>query len=158
MAGGVSVRPYRPADAEVLLELFRASVRRVAIRDYTEDQVKAWASDDIDRAGWAERRGNRPTWVAEIDGAVAGFSDLKPDGLLDMMFVHPDHQGRGVARALLRQVEAAARAQGLARLFTDASITARPFFERHGFRMLTPQTVELRGQRFVNYRMEKALA
>lgn len=149
------IRPYVPDDLDGVIALFHASVRRVAIRDYTEDQVKAWAPDEADRERWASRRASRPTWVAEIDGALAGFTDLEPDGHLDMMYVHPDHQGRGVAGALLRQVETEAARLRLARLFTEASITARPFFERKGFRVIAPQTVHIRGQDLVNYRMEK---
>lgn len=151
------IRLYTPADLDGLIRLFHASVRRIAIKDYTEDQVKAWAPDDADRERWASRRASRPTWVAEIDGVLAGFTDLEPDGHVDMMFVHPDHQGRGVAGALLRQVEAEAARLGLDRLFTEASITARPFFERKGFRVIAPQTVSVRGQDMTNYRMEKGL-
>lgn len=149
------VRPYGPADLDALIDLFRESVRRIAIRDYTEAQVKAWAPDAVDRESWAARRASRPTWVAEIDGKVAGFTDLEPDGHIDMMFVHPDHQGRGVANALLNHVESEAARLGLGRLHTEASVTARPFFEKKGFRLVVPQTVSLRGQDFINYRMEK---
>ena len=151
------IRLYTPADLDGLIRLFHASVRRIAIKDYTEDQVKAWAPDDADRERWASPRASRPTWVAEIDGVLAGFTDLEPDGHVDMMFVHPDHQGCGVAGALLRQVEAEAARLGLGRLFTEASITARPFFERKGYRVITAQTVHVRGQDMVNYRMEKSL-
>ena len=151
------IRLYGPGDLDRVIQLFHASVRRIAIRDYTEDQVKAWAPDEPDRERWAARRASRPTWVAEVDGALAGFTDLEPDGHVDMMFVHPDHQGRGVAGALLRTVEAEAARLGLDRLFTEASITARPFFERKGFSVITPQTVSVRGQDLVNYRMGKRL-
>ena len=149
------IRLYVPADLDALIRLFRESVRRIAIRDYSLEQVTAWAPDAADRERWATRRGSRPTWVAEVDGEVAGFTDLEPDGHIDMMFVHPDHQGRGVAGALLRQVETEAARLGLDRLYTEASITARPFFERKGFHVVEQQTVTLRGQDLVNYRMEK---
>jgi putative acetyltransferase len=151
------VRNYSPADIDALIDLFRASVRIVARRHYTHGQVMAWAPDEIDRQAWATRYASRQAWVAEINDPIAGFSDLEPDGHLDMMFVHPACQGRGVATALLEQVEQAARGLGLARLFTEASITARPFFERRGFRVITAQTVSIRGQDLVNYRMEKPL-
>jgi hypothetical protein len=42
-------------------------------------------------------------------------------------------------------------------LFTEASITARPFFEAEGFVVLSPQVVISRGVEFVNYRMERVL-
>ena len=152
------LRRYVPADLDALIRLFHESVHRIAIRDYTPDQVAAWAPEEADRARWAERRGNRPTWIAEIDGVIAGFTDLESDGHIDMMFVHPDYQGRGIAAALLGKVESEAARLGLKRLFSEASITARPFFERKGFRVIAPQTVTVCGCDLTNYRMEKYLS
>ncbi len=74
-----------------------------------------------------------------------------------MLYVHPDFQRRSVARALLQQIEEAARIQDLRRLYTEASITARPLFEAMGFRVIVPQTVTVRGEFMTNYRMEKRL-
>ncbi|MBN9507734.1 MAG: GNAT family N-acetyltransferase [Alphaproteobacteria bacterium] len=153
----LAVRPYAPADAEALIALFKGAVRIVARRDYSEAQVMAWAPDDIERTLFAARCASRPTWVAETGGTVVGFTDLEPDGHLDMMFVHPGFQRQGVASALLRQVEDAAGAGHLRRLFTEASITARPFFERRGFRVIAPETVARRGQALLRFRMEKFL-
>ena len=153
----VSIRPYTLADLDLLIALFNGAVRRVASRDYTPAQIAAWAPDTPDRAAWAARLGGRPTLVAEMDGVIAGFSDLEPDGHIDMLFVDADHQGRGVAGALLDRIETMAREQGLERLFTEASITARPVFEHRGFHVEAAQDVPLRGQTFRNYRMTKAL-
>ena len=50
-----------------------------------------------------------------------------------------------------------ARRREMARLYTEASITARPFFEAQGFVILAPQVVSCRGAEFVNYRMEQRL-
>jgi putative acetyltransferase len=74
------------------------------------------------------------------------------------MYVHPEHEGQGVASALLTSLELEARRQGVTRLFTEASIAAMPFFERRGFKVLTAQVVDFRGQQFTNFRMEKFLA
>jgi putative acetyltransferase len=153
----VTLRPYRPDDAPVLLALFRDTIRRVNARDYTPEQVLAWASDEIDPAAWAGRFAGRFVVVAEEAGRPVGFADLEPDGHLDRLYVSADHQRRGVARALLSAVLGEARRLGLARLFTEASITARPFFEAHGFTVLAPQVVSRRGVEFVNYRMERVL-
>ncbi len=152
------IRDYVPADVDALIDLFRQAVRRTAIRDYSEAQVKAWAPDEVERERWVERRSSRPTWVAEIDGRIAGFADLEPDGHVDMMYVHPDFNGRGVANALFARIEAAAAELKLWRLYTEASITAKPFFEKKGFRVISAQTVHVRGQDLVNYRMEKLRA
>lgn len=151
------LRPYTAADLDVLIALFRDSVRRVARRDYSLDQVLAWAPHDLEREEWTLRLAAGSTWVAAHGDRAAGFITLEPDGHLDMLYVHADWQRRSIATRLLSRVEASARSQGLARLFTEASITARPFFERRGFRVVEAQTVTRRGQELVNFRMLRRL-
>lgn len=157
MSTAVHIRSYNEADLDVLIDLFVGSVRQVASRDYSPAQIEAWAPVAVNREHWATRLGSRPTYVAEARGQIVGFSDLEPDGHIDMLFVHADHQGKGVARALLDHILARAHEQGIDRLFTEASITARQFFERSGFEVIKSQDVELRGQTFRNYRMVKSL-
>jgi putative acetyltransferase len=147
------IRRYEAADLEAVMSVFLRSVRGVASRDYDAGQIAAWAQ--VDRDVWSYRRLNRPTWVALIDDVIAGFIDLESSGHIDMLFVDPACQRRGVASALLDTVENAAHVQRLAVLDTDASITARLFFEKHGFRVVRSQDVALRGQRLTNFRMEK---
>jgi putative acetyltransferase len=154
----IRIRAFEFHDANALIDIFRSSVRIVARRDYTLEQVTAWAPDEMDVNAWVFRCANNQTFVAEIDTVPVGFTDLEPDGHLDMLYVHPHHQGQGIASALLSRVESAARHQDLTRLFTESSITSRSFFERRGFRMIAPQLVSTGGQEFINYRMEKALS
>ena len=152
------VRPYASVDLDALIALFRISVHIVARRDYTLEQVFAWAPEVIDRERWAIRLATCSTWVAASGERPAGFINFEPEGHLDMLYVDPDFQGRGVASRLLSRLEASAQSRGLSRLFTEASITARPFFEHRGFRMVEAQTVTRRGQQLTHYRMERPLA
>ena len=76
----VTLRAYRPDDAPALLALFRDTVRRVNSRDYSPAQVAAWASDDIDTAGWFGRFAGRFVPVAEQAGRPVGFAELEPGG------------------------------------------------------------------------------
>ncbi|MDM9645276.1 GNAT family N-acetyltransferase [Rhizobium sp. S163] len=75
--------------------------------------------------------------VAELDGVVAGWAAR--DGARDYvsdLWVHPDHQGRGVGRALVLHVLELISADGhpLARIDTHASNTgAVRLYERCGF-------------------------
>jgi putative acetyltransferase len=154
----VTLRPYRPNDGPALLALFRETIRRVNSRDYSPAQVAAWAPDDIDTARWFGRFAGRFVPVAEEAGRPVGFAELEPNGHVDRVYVSADHQRRGIGRQLLAAVVAEARRAGLARLFTEASITARPFFEAQGFTVLAPQVVICRGVEFINYRMEQVLA
>ncbi|MBX4930918.1 GNAT family N-acetyltransferase [Rhizobium bangladeshense] len=153
----IVIRPYAPGDVDATIEIFLRAIREVSSHDYSAAQIEAWARVE-DRALWAERRISRPGWIAEIDGQPVGFSDLTGDGCLDMMFVHPDFQGIGVATRLLRRAEKEALRLGFRRVYTEASITARPFFESKGFRVMTGQIVEKRGQSLENFLMEKFYA
>jgi putative acetyltransferase len=154
----VTLRPYRPEDAPVLLALFRDTIRRVNSRDYSPVQIAAWASDDIDTDRWFGRFTGRFVPVAEERGRPVGFAELEADGHIDRVYVAADHQGQGIGRRLLAAVVAEARRTGLARLFTEASITARPFFEAQRFTVVAPQVVTCREVEFVNYRMARGLA
>ena len=98
---------------------------------------------------------------AHDEKRLIGFVNVAGDGglhafLLDAT-VHPDFQRRGVASALLRFLVARGGSERRKRLFGEVSITARPVFERHGFKVLAYQTVETNGQALGNYRMEKLL-
>ena len=79
-----------------------------------------------------------------------------------MLYCHPDHAGRGLGRALLEEAEQAARNQGIARLFIEASELARPVFARAGYRLLHRRDFAIAtaaGEVAIhNYAMEKQLA
>ncbi|MBX5172880.1 GNAT family N-acetyltransferase [Rhizobium sp. NZLR1b] len=150
----ILIRPYTPGDVDATIDIFLRAIREVSSKDYSATEIEAWAKVE-DRSRWAERRISRPAWIAEFDGKPAGFSDLTGDGCLDMMFVHPDFQGLGIASRLLRRVEDEALRLGFGRIYTEASRTARPFFERKGFWVVTKQIVAKRGQSLENFLMEK---
>lgn len=153
----IVIRSFQQSDIDDLIALFRLSVRKIAAAHYSVDQCLAWAPDQIDRTIWVEKRSNKPTWVAICNSQIAGFTDLEPDGHIDMLYVHPDFQRQGVATVLIRQVYETATKQHIKRLFTEASITARPAFEKFGFTVIEQQTVHRNGQTLINYRMEQLL-
>jgi putative acetyltransferase len=95
--------------------------------------------------------------VFELEGKMSGFASMEADGHLDLMYVQPEHFRQGVASALYQYLEIEAGAQGLPRLFTEASLTAKPFFEKQGFEVTEKQTVERQGILLDNFRMEKYL-
>jgi putative acetyltransferase len=156
----VEVRAYREGDAAGTREVFERAVRVTALGDYSAEQVEAWAPVDIGAAEmdvWGAERAGALTVVAVENERVVGFSDLVDGRLLDMLYVDPDFARRGVATALLGWVLERAREAGAELIETEASITARPFFERHGFVVLAEQTPEVRGVAMTNFRMRRAL-
>jgi len=154
----VSVRGYEPDDAEPTWESYFRAVRDTASKDYSSAEIAAWAPESVDLVEWNERRSAAHTFVAVIEERVVGFSDVTDDGLLDMLFVHPDAGGRGAARALFGAVIAKARELGLSELHTHASRTARPVFERFGFEVERVNDQNwIRGENLPNYDMRLRL-
>jgi len=110
----------------------------VNARDYSPEQIRAWAPRVYPDA-FCQRRFRR-NWVlgAEDQGKVIGFVELGRTGEIDCFYVHHVHQHRGIGAALMARVEREARSRGSTRLFADVSVTAEPFFRRMGFRSVKP--------------------
>lgn len=151
------LRNYTAGDAPEIVRLFFETVRSVNRADYSDEQLEAWAPGVPDLRKWHARMAGRRTLVAEEGGEVVGFAELEDDGRLDMLYVRNDAIGRGVGRRLYEAVEREARGQGLGWIFTEASMTARPFFERRGFHVVREQMVSRRGVSLTNFVMEKDL-
>jgi putative acetyltransferase len=151
----VLIRPLLPGEELALWPVFYASIHELAKADYSAEQLAAWAPAAVDQERWIERiRGIRP-FVAEAGGAIAGYSDLQPTGYIDHFYVAPAWARRGVGSALMAHIDALAAERRLSRLFSNVSLTARPFFERFGFFVRTEQTVINSGVELRNFRMEK---
>jgi putative acetyltransferase len=140
-----------------LAELFCETVRAIGVAQYSPAQVEAWAPVPIDYERWQERLDGTPPFVAEVDGAIAGFLALTVQGHIEWAYTHKDQQRRGVASALYAHAEQIARDRGLTRLSVDASRIARAFFEKQGFEMIRRQEVIRGGETIENFAMEKAL-
>lgn len=152
---GFRLRRFRAGDAPALLHLFRDTIRRVNCRDYGPEQIAAWAHDDIDVNRWESILPERCTIVAEQGEQVIGFADMERDGHLDHFFVHADYQRNKVGSTIMNAVLEEADRGGIRRVFSEVSITARPFFEHHGFVVTEERTFLHRGVLFRNFRMER---
>lgn len=153
----MNIRRFNPSDIDQIAQLFHDTIRTVNLGDYTEEQVKAWAPDDIYFRDWEAKCVSKYTLVAEKNGIITGFAQLEGDGHIDCFYCHKDFQGLGVGRLLCNGIEKEAQNHGLRRLFVEASITAKPFFLKMGFSTIEEQIVKTRGAEFTNFRMEKYL-
>lgn len=142
----MNIRKYKESDFFALGEIFLRAIQETASRDYSASQVAAWAQ--IDEATWRHKLATSEVQVAVVDEHPVGFISVVGN-YIDLLFVAPEFNGQGVARKLLEPWI------GRGDVFTvDASITAKPFFERQGFQVVAQQKVECRGEWFINYRMQ----
>ena len=147
----MNIRPYRSSDCPALAELFYETVHTVNAAHYTPDQLDAWADGKVDLEAWDSSFREHYTLVAEEEGKILGFGDIAADGYLDRLYVHRLHQRQGIAAALCDRLEQTVKGS----IVTHASITARPYFEARGYRVVKQQQVERHGVLLTNFVMEK---
>ncbi|MGR5278524.1 GNAT family N-acetyltransferase [Vibrio rotiferianus] len=153
----LEIRRFESGDEETLRTLFYYTVRKVCINDYTDAQVSAWAPNIYVAEDWNKKIALLNPFIVLLDGQVVGYADLQPDGYVDHFFCHWQHQGKGVGTALMQQLIAEGARNFNHRLYANVSLTAKPFFERHGFIVVKQQSVDIRGQTLTNFLMEKEL-
>ena len=160
----LAVRPYRADDLALLHRLMHETIHTVSLRDYTPAQVAAWAPDPESPAGVAQRARLSASLeasiacVADWAGELVGFGNVTSAGFMDYLYVHREHQGRGVASRLLTCLEAAAREAGARQMDTHASLTLRPPLERRGYQVLERRRVVVVGVAMENFWMAKGLS
>lgn len=145
------LRNYKPDDCGQMAELFYHTVHSVNAKDYTSAQLNAWATGNVDIQEWNRSFLMHKTVIAEENGKIVGFGDIDETGYLDRLYVHRDYQGRGIASAICDELESLAAGK---RITTHASITAKPFFLKRGYRVIREQSVVRNGITLINYVME----
>jgi len=140
----IVVRDFVPADAPALRGVFESAIHGTARRDYSQQQVDAWAPHSHDAHAWAARMGGLAPFVALLDGTMAGYADLQASGCIEHFYVASEAGGQGVGGALMRHILARAQALSLAELRSQMSLTAQPFFAHFGFEIVERRVVDVR--------------
>lgn len=145
------IRKYQSSDCKELTELFYNTVHTVNAKDYTKEQLDVWATGQVDLKKWNQSLQEHFSIVMVDDDIIVGFGDIDKTGYLDRLFVHSDYQGKGIATAICNQLESAVQGN----IITHASITAKPFFEKRGYKVVKKQQVERQGIFLTNFVMIK---
>ena len=112
--------------------------------------MDAWAPRSRNLKDWNRGFEKHISFVAIDDRTIVGFGDIEENGYLDRLFVRPDYQRMGIGTAICNKLEGAVQGN----VFTHASITAKPFFEKRGYKVIKGQTVKRRGVLLTNFVME----
>ena len=153
-----ALRPYLGEDAPVLAAIFVASIEGLTGDDYGEAQQQAWAGAADDEEAFGQRLAAELTLVATLQSAPVGFASLKGKDHIDMLYVHPDAVGQGVASVLCDALEKLAGGRGAKILTVDASDNAAEFFVKRGYEAKQRNTVSVGGEWLANTTMQKTLS
>ena len=150
---GMEVRKFRNGEEVELWELFYNTVLNVNVQDYDQNQLAAWAPKDFDIDIAIQKFREIDPFVVIKDGKIVGYADIQSDGYIDHFYCHHEFQRQGVGRLLFAALEEVAREIGILEMYSNVSITARPFFEAMGFSVEKEQIVQVGDQKLKNYKM-----
>ncbi|HEY6975096.1 MAG TPA: GNAT family N-acetyltransferase [Chitinophagaceae bacterium] len=136
----MQIRKAIPENVNELKELYYGTITTINSKDYNEEQIKAWAATADRTGGFLKRIQEQYFFIAENDvKKITGFASLDKTGYLDLLYVHKDFQNAGIAKRLLQKIIETAETLNITKLETAASITAKPFFEKHHFKIVRQQ-------------------
>lgn len=124
------------------------------------EEVEDWAScaDNMEQEHWDKLLEEHYFIVSENDNhQIVGFASVNSIGYLHVLFVHKEFQYQGVAASLYNALEKYAKEKGVNKIFSEVSITARPFFEKQGFKVDEEQMRKANKLYLKNFKMSKVL-
>lgn len=154
------IRKGQLADLAELQKLFLDTITEICKADYNDDQIDAWTSDtkgNRNRQRWVDILTKQFVLVAQIKNEIVGFVTLDNGNYIDLLYVHKNHQRKGIADSLYKNIENEARRQKQSFLTSNVSKTAQPFFEKVGFEVIKKQNVVRQNVELTNFKMEKKI-
>lgn len=150
----MKVRKYNKGEEKQLFEIFSTSVQQNAKGYYNEQQLNAWAPEEIDEEQWMKRMSGIKPYVVVENDLILGYADLQKDGYIDHFFIRGGYSGKGIGKFLMNYIIEIAMHKGIKELTADVSLAAQGFFSRFGFEVVERKSVVIRGVELENARMK----
>jgi putative acetyltransferase len=125
-------------DTSRLHDIRRRSILELAPPTMPAAEARAWAAQ-LTPVRMEQKLRELEVWVAELDGGAVGWGAIRGD-LLESLYVAPESAGQGVGAGLLDLLEGLMRERGFPSVRLEASLNARGFYLRRGYRAAGPQT------------------
>ncbi|AQS38958.1 Acetyltransferase, GNAT family [Shewanella psychrophila] len=163
-----SVIAYQAAYANSVSQIFHEAIHAIDDECYSAENKAAWSAKPRSSYHWHKRLLHSKSWIVVdrnqiVEGKpkCCGFINLETTyhsrGYIDSLYVHPEHQGKGLARKLYEVLELWAREQGYSELSVDASLLSKGVFLSYGFKQHHRSYQEKLGQVIMGFLMSKPL-
>ena len=150
------IRKFRASDSAAVARLHRDTIRNINSKDYPPEQVAVWAKRSTARRMKKSLK-DRQRYVAIEKNRIVGFGDYKKDGEMSGLYIHKDYIGKGAGSKLLNKMETEAAKRGIREFHTISTITARNFYEKHGYHVVEKSKHRIKNQELTVYKMRKTL-
>lgn len=129
----LQLRLATSGDLATVFQIHQDSVSQLCRHQYSSEQVEHWF-DGRSIAMYQQGVATGRLWVA-CGPQLLGFVETDAT-TIDKLFVAPAAAGQGVGRFLLQQALADLNHRGVRNIVIEATLTAAPFYQRHGFHEL----------------------
>ena len=150
------IRKFRSEDATAVARLHRETIRHINSNDYPEDIIKVW-SGRVTAKKHRDPMKIGKKWVAVLSRKIVGFVNHSLKGEFWGLYVHKDHQGEGIGSKLLQTAEDSLKKMGVRNIQIVASVSAKKFYERKGYKVIKKQPHLMENKKMVSYLMEKRI-
>ena len=132
----VVVRAVTEEDLPAACDVMRKSIRALCAKDHNNDEaiLSAWLKDKtVDALRPHVTSETNLSVVVLRGGIISGLGLITRNGELCLCYVAPEATGLGCGAAILDALERQATSWGLKRIFLTSTVTARGFYEHHGY-------------------------
>ena len=150
----MKIRKFQHGDHVAIAEIFTRAVHEIAAEVYTPEQCLAWSDREVNYEHWRRRCELKRPFVAVSGSEISGFLELDPDGHIDCAYINPDFKRRGIMTRMVEHAITTCFDLNIRRMYVDASICAKPMFEKVGFLVVEEHMVNINGVELLNYKME----
>lgn len=131
------IRRARHSDASDIITAHVRSIREICSKDYTSEQIEAWAGRYSNTGHWCDSMDRDYVWVIEHENKIQGFGHL---ALMDEflgevmgLYFTPELKGKGMGKKIFHIILEEAKSHALREVQLLSTLTARTFYERFGF-------------------------
>lgn len=151
------IRRLLDDEYEDVVKLITQTVHTVCTKEYTKEELDAWAPDNFDINKFKSNIYGCYNLVAFEKGKLVGFISATTGGYINRLYTHKDYLRKGIASALYNKVEEWAKERNIPELVLDSSKTAEGFYLKMGFEKSGISVIEHGNIVFRNSVMRKSI-
>ena len=151
------IRRLLDDEYEDVVKLITQTVHCVCAKDYTKEELNAWAPENFDVFKFRSNLSGCLNLAAFEKGKMVGSLSMERDGYINRLYTHKDFLRRGIATALFKKAQLWAEEKGICELSLDSSKTAEAFYLKMGFVKSGISVMSHKGVVFRNTVMKKVI-